>query len=167
MVIVYTSNTGFTKEYAQMLARSEKLKVLPLSQALEQLAQGEQVLYLGPLMAGHISGVDRAVKRFSVKAACGVGITPPGQRVLSDLGRSNYVPNAPLFYLQGGYAPKKVGWLKRRMVNMATKGLRERLAAKKDPTPQELALLDTLRRGGSFVAYQNLRPLQDWLAAQG
>lgn len=138
MTIVYTSKTGFTREYAQMLGRA----------------------------AGHISGIDHAVKRFHVRAACGVGMTPPGDKVLQDLARSNYVPNAPIFYLQGGWAPKKVGWLQRRMVGMATRGLRQSLQQKRERTPQEQWQMDLLLRGGSCVAFRNLTPLLEWLKKQ-
>ena len=115
MTIVYTSKTGFTREYAQMLGRAAGLPVCALDEATGKVGPGSDILYLGWLMAGHISGIDHAVKRFHVRAACGVGMTPPGDKVLQDLARSNYVPNAPIFYLQGGWAPKKVGWLQRRM----------------------------------------------------
>ena len=40
MVIVYRSNTGFTKEYAQMLGKAEKMNVFSLSEA-EDKAAGE------------------------------------------------------------------------------------------------------------------------------
>ena len=157
MVIVYKSNTGFTKEYAEMLANAEKMKHYELSQAQKELGRETEVLFMGPLMAGHIQGIDQAVKSFNVKAACGVGMTPPGSPSLSSLSKANYVPNAPIFYLQGGYAPKKVGWLKRRMVNMATKSDREALQDKGNRrTPEEQAQLDMYLKGGSFVAYQNL-----------
>ena len=109
MTIVYTSKTGFTREYAQMLGRAAGLPVCALDEATGKVGPGSDILYLGWLMAGHISGIDHAVKRFHVRAACGVGMTPPGDKVLQDLARSNYVPNAPIFYLQGGWAPKKVG----------------------------------------------------------
>lgn len=163
--IVYKSNTGFTREYAQMLAKAEKLKLYELSQA--QLPKETEVLYMGPLMAGHISGVDTAVKNYTVKAVCGVGMTPPSPEVLTSLAKSNYVPQAPIFYLQGGWAPKKVGWIKRRMVGMATKSTREKLQKKSKRTPDEQKQLDFLIRGGSYVAYQNLEPLQRWLREQG
>ena len=158
MTIVYTSKTGFTREYAQMLGRAAGLPVCALDEATGKVGPGSDILYLGWLMAGHISGIDHAVKRFHVRAACGVGMTPPGDKVLQDLARSNYVPNAPIFYLQGGWAPKKVGWLQRRMVGMATRGLRQSL--------QEQRQLDLLLRGGSCVAFRNLTPLLEWLKKQ-
>ena len=167
MVIVYKSNTGFTKEYAEMLAKAEKLKVYELSQAQEELEQGAQVLFMGPLMAGHIQGVDKAVKSFAVKGVCGVGMSPSSPQTLASMTKANYVPDAPLFYLQGGWAPKKVGWFKRRAVNMVTKSVREKLLDKGSRrTAEEQAYLDMLLKGGSFVAYQNLDIIRDWLKEQ-
>lgn len=168
MVIVYKSNTGFTKEYAGMLAEAENMKFYDLVQAQKELGHETEVLFIGPLMAGRIQGVDQAVKHFTVKAACGVGMTPPGAQDLSALGKANHVPNAPIFYLQGGYAPKKVGWFKRCMVSMATKSTREALQDKGNRrTPEEQAQLDMLLKGGSFVSRRNLDAIRDWLKEQG
>lgn len=162
MVIVYRSNTGFTKEYAEMLAKAEKLKVCPLAEAQGKVGPGETVFFMGPLMAGHISGVDQAVKKFAVKGVCGVGMSPASRQVLDNLAKANYVPGAPIFYLQGGWAPKKVSWLKRRMVGMATRSMREALQNKKR-TPEEDKQLDFLLRGGSFVAFENLESIREWI----
>ena len=164
MVIVYRSDTGFTKEYAEMLAKAEKMKVCPLAEAQGKVGPGETVFFMGPLMAGHISGVDQAVKQFAVKGVCGVGMSPASQQVLDTLAKANYVPNAPIFYLQGGWAPKKVGWLKRRMVGMATKSMREALRDKGSRrTPEEDKQLDFLLHGGSFVAFENLETIRAWM----
>ena len=102
MVIVYRSNTGFTKAYAEMLGRAEQMKVCPLAEAQGKVGPGETVFYMGPLMAGHIAGIDQAVKQFTVKGVCGVGMSPVSQQVLDTLSKANYVPDAPIFYLQGG-----------------------------------------------------------------
>lgn len=164
MVIVYRSSTGFTKEYAEMLAKAEKMKVCPLSEAQGRVGPGETVFFMGPLMAGHISGVDQAVKKFAVRGVCGVGMSPASQQTLDTLAKANYVPGAPIFYLQGGWAPKKVGWLKRRMVGMATKSMRESLRDKGSRrTPEENKQLDFLLHGGSFVAFENLETIRKWM----
>ena len=166
MVIVYRSNTGFTREYAEMLGRAEKIKVYSVTEAERSLESGTEIFYMGPLMAGHIEGVDQAVKRYQVRGVCGVGLSPSGRQVLETISRANYVPNAPIFYLQGGWAPKKVGWLQRRMVGMATRGLRQSLQQKRERTPQEQRQLELLLRGGSCVAFRNLTPLLEWLKKQ-
>lgn len=167
MVIIYRSNTGFTREYAEMLGKAEKLKVYSAGEAGGSFPSGEPVLYMGPLMAGHIAGIDQAVKRYAVKGVCGVGMSPPTQQTLDALARANYVPGAPIFYLQGGWAPDKVGWIKRRMVNMVTKATREALRGKGHRrTPEEEAQYQMLLKGGSFVSFDNLRSIRVWLKSQ-
>ena len=167
MVIVYRSDTGFTKEYAEMLGKAEKMKVVPLSVAQGKVGPGETVFYMGPLMAGHIAGIDQAVKKFAVKGVCGVGMSPASPQTLETLSKANYTSGAPIFYLQGGWAPKKVGWIKRRMVNMVTKSTREALRDKGSRrTPEEEAMYQMLVRGGSFVAFENLETIRNWMKEQ-
>lgn len=167
MVIVYRSNTGFTQEYAGMLAKAEKMKCYELDEARGQLEQGADVLFMGPLMAGRIQGLEAARKRYTVKAAVGVGMSPPGPQTLSTLSKANYIPEAPMFYLHGGWAPKKVSWLQRRMVNMVTRTIRKQLQEKGSKrTKEEQRYLDMLLKGGSFVAYKNLDTLRGWLHEQ-
>ena len=151
MVIVYRSNTGFTREYAEMLGKTEKMKVF----------------FMGPLMAGHITGVDQAVKRFQVKGVCGVGMSPASQQTLDTLAKANYVPDAPIFYLQGGWAPKKVGWIKRRMVNMVTRSMRQSLRDKGSRrTPEEQRQLDFFEKGRSLLAFEHLEAIRAWMKDQ-
>ena len=94
-------------------------------------------------------------------------MSPASPQVLETLSKANYVPNAPIFYLQGGWAPKKVGWLKRRMVGMATRSIRESLQDKGGRrTAEEDQYLDFLIHGGSYVAFENLEAIQNWMRAQ-
>lgn len=165
MTIVYNSKTGHTAQYAQMLAKAVLCKAYSLQEAMTALPEQEPVLFMGWLMAGHISGIDQAVRRWNVRCAVGVGMSPDGKENLATMAKANFVPNAPLFYLPGGWAPKKVSWFQRRAVGMVTRGTRKRLLAKKNRTAQEEAYLSMLLRGGSFVEYQNLKPVQEWLEA--
>ena len=70
--IVYTSNTGYTAEYARMLGESTGLPVYDLNAAAAQLKPGTEILYLGWLMAGAVKGYKAAAKRYRVCAVCGV-----------------------------------------------------------------------------------------------
>lgn len=133
MVIVYRSNTGFTREYAEMLGRAEKIKVYSVTEAERSLESGTEIFYMGPLLAGHIEGVDQAVKRYQVQGRVRRGALPLWPAGAGNHLQSQLCANAPIFYLQGGWAPKKVSWLKRRMVGMATKSLRESLQGQGQP----------------------------------
>ena len=45
MDIVYCSHTGYTREYAQLLGRAERLRVYSLEEAKNQLEPGGQVFF--------------------------------------------------------------------------------------------------------------------------
>lgn len=45
--IVYTSNTGYTEEYARMLSKSTGLRALLLKDAVKALKRGAPVIYMG------------------------------------------------------------------------------------------------------------------------
>ena len=164
MVIVYQSNTGFTQQYAEMLAKAEKLKLYSADEA--QLDAETEVFYMGPLMAGRITGADKACKQYKVVGVCGVGMSPPGKDILHTISKANATITVPMFYLQGGWAPKKVGFIKRRAVQMVTKSFREALQAKSKRTEYEQQNLDMLLKGGSFVAYKNLDTIRSWMNEQ-
>ena len=168
MDVVYCSRTGYTREYAQLLGRGERLRVYSLEEAKNQLEPGAQVFFLGPLMAGTVTGLKEARKRFAVLGACGVGMSPASPQVLEALARRNGTGELPLFYLQGGWDPDRVGWFKRHGVQWVTRSLRRQLEEKGEGrTPEEQVQLEFLIRGGSFVRPEKLQPIRDWLAARG
>ena len=167
MVIVYQSKTGFTRQYAEMLGKSEHVEVLPLKEAEQKLTPRTPVLFLGPLSAGRIVGLGRARKAFLLRGVCGVGMSPPHPELTEKLRLGNQLGDLPVFYLQGGWAPERVSPMTRAMVQLVTRSTRRALQAKgADRTPREEAMLDLLLRGGSFVSPDNLPPLQNWLSKQ-
>lgn len=58
--IVYTSNTGYTKQYAMLLSVKTGLSVYSLTDAETNLLQGSRIIYMGWLMAGKVQGHSRA-----------------------------------------------------------------------------------------------------------
>ena len=65
MVIVYRSNTGFTREYAEMLGRAEKIKVYSVTEA--------EALPLWPAGAGNHLQSQLCAKRPYFLFAGGLG----------------------------------------------------------------------------------------------
>ena len=58
--IVYTSNTGYTRQYAKLLGDKTGLPVYFLDEAGAKLPPTTSVLYLGWLMAGKVQGYAKA-----------------------------------------------------------------------------------------------------------
>lgn len=160
--IVYTSNTGYTREYAILLGKKTGLPVYSLAEARKKLAPGEPVIYLGWLMAGKVQGYAEAAKRFQVEAVCGVGMGATGSQI-QELRKSNALPEAmPVFTMQGGFDMNRLRGVYKLMMTVMVKTAGKGLANKKDRTPDEDDMLDLMLHGGSRVCEENLAAVLEW-----
>ena len=160
--IVYTSNTGYTAEYARLLGEKTGLPVYALDQAQQKLAAGNRVIYLGWLMAGKVQGYDKASKLYTVAAVCGVGMGATGSQ-LEDVRKTNGIgEDIPVFTLQGGFDGKRLKGIYKMMMSVMAKTVGKKLAQKIDRTPEEDDMLELLLRGGSRVKEDNLDALLQW-----
>lgn len=160
--IVYTSNTGFTAQYASLLGGETGLPVYSLEDASKSLPQSSPIIYLGWLTAGKVQGYDKAVTKFNLQALCAVGMAKSGSQ-MEDVRKSNNLPQGlPLFTLQGGFDLKKLRGIYRLMMLVMSKTVAKKLAAKPDRTPDEEDMLDLFQNGGNRVSLENLRPVLAW-----
>lgn len=156
--IVYTSNTGHTRQYALLLAERIGIPVYSLREAKELLTRGCPVIYLGWIHASRIRGYDEAAKRFAVCAVCGVGLCDTGT-LLNEVRKATAIPaDIPLFTLQGGFDRSRLKGLDKLMISMLTKGL----AAQKQRSAQEERMLELLNRDESYVSAENLAGVLEW-----
>ena len=161
--IVYTSNTGYTAEYARLLGEKTGLPVYSLAEAEQKLAAGNRVIYLGWLMAGKVQGYKKAAKRYKVQAVCGVGMGGTGSQ-LQEVRKANAIPEkTPLFTLQGGFDIQKLSGVYKLMMTIMVKTAGKRLAEKQDRTPDEDVMLEMLTQGGSRVSADNLAEVLAWV----
>ncbi|HJJ91786.1 MAG TPA: hypothetical protein O0Y15_03140 [Methanocorpusculum sp.] len=156
--IVYESNTGFTKQYAEMLSEAVGLPALPMVQAVSKVPRGTGIFFMGWVCGGKITGLPVASKRFIVEGAAAVGIVYPHPDVITELSKMNKL-SCPLFYLQGGVEPKKLGYFKRKILSM----IAQNLERQENKTAAVWDLADTLRIGGSYVSGANLEPVVSWV----
>lgn len=164
--ILYTSNTGFTEEYAKLLQEKTGLPAYRLSEAKGKVADHAAVLYLGWLMAGRVSGYKKACKRYQIAAVCGVGMAATGSQI-ADVRKANaIVDTTPVFTLQGGFDLAKLHGMYRFMMNAVSKGSQKKLSKKPNRTPEESDMLDLMQHGGSRVSEENLAELLDWMSSQ-
>ena len=156
--IVYESITGFTKQYAEMLSEAVGLLALPMVQAVSKVPRGTGIFFMGWVCGGKITGLPVASKRFIVEGAAAVGIVYPHPDVITELSKVNKL-SCPLFYLQGGVEPKKLGYFKRKILSM----IAQNLERQENKTAAVWDLADTLRIGGSYVSGANLEPVVSWV----
>ena len=156
--IIYTSNTGHTRQYAQLLGERLGLPVYSLKEAIPLLPTGCPVIYLGWIHASHIKGYADAAKRFSVCAVCGVGLCDTGTLTLEVRKATSIPEDIPLFTLQGGFDRSKLKGMNKLMISMLTKGL----AAQEQRSAQDERMLELLSKDASYVSPENLAGLIQW-----
>ena len=160
-VILYTSNTGFTAQYAALLSEQTGLPCFSLK-AAGHIQPGTPILYLGWLMAGNVQGYKEAAKKYTVCAVCGVGMGATGSQI-ADVRKTNALPDEmPVFVLQGGFDRKRLHGIYKLMMTVMKNTVGKSLAKKPDRTPDEDTMLDLLQNGGSRVSPDNLSSLLDW-----
>lgn len=160
--IIYTSNTGYTAECAQLLGKKLGLRVFSLEEAQKELAKNSEIIYLGWLMAGVVKGYKKACGKFIVRAVCGVGMGAPGSQI-DEIRKMNALPDAvPAFCLRGGFDMKKLSGVYKFMMSFMVGHFEKTLGGKPDRTPDEDAIVDMIRNGASYVSGKDLDPVVEW-----
>lgn len=154
--VVYTSESGFTKKCAEILSEKAGLPVYDLKTAISALAKGDEIIYLGWLMAGFIKGYKKAAKNFDVKAVCAVGMGTPGSQSTEKIKNQNHIGIVPVFYLQGGFDINKLHELNKYMMSSMSKGVGKKLSEKPDKTVDEKDMLDLMLNGGDRVSEESI-----------
>ena len=156
--IVYTSNTGHTRQYALLLGKQIGLPVYSLEETNSHLSGGSPVIYLGWVHASHVKGYSAAARRFAVCAVCGVGLCDTG--TLTDQVRkaTAIAEDIPLFTLQGGIDRSRLKGMDKLMISLLAKGL----AAQKQRSAQDERMLELLNKDESYVSSENLAEVVQW-----
>ena len=156
--IVYTSNTGHTRQYSLLLGEQIGLPIYSLDEANLRLPGRNPVIYLGWIHASHVKGFSKVSSRFDLCAVCGVGLCDTGTLV-SEVRKATSIPeNIPLFTLQGGFDRRRLRGMDKLMISMLTKGL----SAQKQRSAQDERMLELLSRDENYVCLENLAEVLQW-----
>ena len=156
--IVYTSNTGHTRQYALLLGGQIGLPVYSLEEANSHLSGGSPVIYLGWIHASHVKGYSAAARRFAVCAVCGVGLCDTGTLISEVRKATAIAEDIPLFTLQGGIDRSRLKGMDKLMISLLAKGL----AAQKQRSAQDERMLELLNKDESYVSSENLAEVVQW-----
>jgi len=160
--IVYLSNTGFTKAYAQMISRETKLEAYTFKEAGEKLKSGDKVFYMGWILGGRIKGYTRAALMYNVVALCGVGMTFKTENTEKRLREACgiYSPKVKVFYAQAGFYPERIeNGVHAFMMRSAYKSFKN--ASKPDPYKKEM--LEMMEKGGDYSSIEKVQPVIEWI----
>lgn len=161
--IVYESNSGFTKKYAELLSSKTGVAVCSLTEAKKQLSPGTDILFMGWIMAGSIKGFKKALSRYSVKAVCGVGMASPEEKMENEIKKRHSLTTIPLFYLQGGFDINRLTGMYKLMMKTMSKTAGAALEKKENRTPEEEKMLGMMKNGDDCVSEENLSAVLSWV----
>lgn len=142
-IVVYQSGTGFTAKYAGWIAEKLNCEAVELKKVKQEtLSDYDRVIYGGWLFANQISGYDR-IKALNLQNVIvfGVGMSMSGVEMAEKIAEENGVPTDHFFYFEGGYAPEKLGFVKKMMINVMAKSV----AKKEIKTEEDLFVLEMVK----------------------
>ena len=156
--IVYVSNTGHTKSYAEMLSRATGLSAYSLDDAISKLDKGCEIIYMGWLFAGTLKCYKKAAKRFKIIAVYGVGLGDTGSQTDTVRKSAGIQREIPLFTLQGGIERSALRGINKFMIDMLIKMMMK----KQDKTEDDERMLYLLTHDASYVSEENLSEVLKW-----
>lgn len=158
--IVYYSNTGSTKEYAEMISNATGIPNMSLKEAKKNLSKDDDIIFMGCIFANMISKYTSAKKLFNIKAVCGCGLSLPNSEQVAKMPLDNMVGDTPFFYLQGNFDINKLKGIKKFMMNKMMS------MALKSEDPKQIEFGTVLKNGGHFVSERNIQPVVEFIKNQ-
>lgn len=161
--IVYTTNSGSCEFYAREMSR--KLAI-PCYEAKKcGLPKGMEIIFVGWLMNGKVSGLAAAMKQYDVKAVVQVGMGAPtesSERVCR--AKNGLGSDVRVFSLQGRFDMDRIPIYFKPVMKMVNKGIVERLEGKGSLTAAEKATLQMAKTGkGEPASWDGYEHVVAWV----
>ena len=155
--IVYLTNTGSTRRYAEMISDITGLPAFALNEAGGRLRLNDRVFYLGWVLQGRIRGYNRAAVRYHIVGACAVGITPDTDDIAKEIKQKTGItdPRIKVFYARGIFDMEKLNPIHRLLMSGVLKRLKEE--------GKEQDTIELLESGGDYVSADNIKTAADWI----
>jgi len=150
-MIVYTTNSGSTERYAQMLSKKLGCPAYELSKA--ERNDDAEVIYLAWVMAGDIQGLAQAREKLgALKAVAAVGMMPSEKSKQEAIEKNGITE--PFFYLPGEFNIKKLKGMYKMMMGMMLRMMKSKVKESGDPDDQRA--VELFEKGFDGVKEENL-----------
>lgn len=173
-VVIYKSETGFTKKYAEWIARELGADILEASKAKADMFDAyDAVIYGGCLRAAGISGA-RLIKnnlgRLQGKkiAVFATGASPPREGVLDEVINRNFTPeqraSIKFFYLRGGFDYGKLKPMSKFLMTLLKWKIMSK--DKEKLTADEKGMLAAYDKPADFTKKENIKELIGYIRSE-
>lgn len=154
--ILYATNTGFTKQYAEMLAQETGLPAYNIRNSIPPSLNGQAVIFMGWLMAGGVQGFQKVRSKYDVKALCAVGMSPRDPDQTGGIKEKYGLTEVPVFYLMGGFQMDKLHGVYKLMMGLMAKKIKADMEKLESRTPEQEQLYKMATVGLNCVSRENL-----------
>ena len=149
--IVYVSNAGSSKRYAEMLSEKTGYPCYAFSDS--DKAVGTDVIFIGWVMAGAVQGLSEARVKFgTLKAVVAVGMMKSESQDATVKEKNSI--SEPYFSLAGAFDIKKLSGMYKMMMGMMVKMIKGKLKESDDPKAKEI--VEKFEEGFDMVSEENL-----------
>jgi len=159
-IIFYKTNTGFTKEYVELLKpRIQCEEAYPIGKISNKLIKNaDNIVFLGPLRNNVIQGLNKLLKKYNKIEQKNIFIFGVGIEPVSDTKKENVIMSnglelyhVRLYLIQGGFDLNRYKGIKKVFIKSIIK-----IASKKQP---EMGMIEN--RSINFVSGNNLDKMVD------
>lgn len=170
-LVIYKSKTGFTKKYAEIVAKNIDCTMLEFKKATAAtMSKYDTIVFGSRVYAGMIDGWKKAKELFQKSSAkklvvFATGATPNvAEEIVAEIWKTNLsaeeMETIPHFYMQSGICYEKMGWADKTIMKIASmimskkkekgdyeNGFEQAVASSFDASSEEFAqpLIDYLR----------------------
>lgn len=169
-LITYKSKTGFTKWYAEFIAKEVDGNLMDIKEVTTEIMSGYDVIvYGGGLYAGMINGYKHAKHMFEKSSAkrlilFATGGTPnEATKEIDEVWKNNLLgeelQSIPHFYMQGGICYERMSFPNRAIMKMMSKVL----AKKKNKDSAEEGFAQAIKSSYDITSREYAEPLIKYL----
>lgn len=167
-VIIYNSQTGFTKQYAQWLSEELACEVVSFNEAKSRkYDEYDNIIFGSWCHAGNIVKIDwfkqlmeeKPKKKYAIFAVGASPLENPEVDMLIDKIIPEDSFNCKVFYCPGGIRYDKMKFLDRKLMKMFTKAL----SKKKDATVAERMQAEMISHDYDIQEKKYIEPIIDWI----
>lgn len=150
--IIYQTNTGSAKKYAELLSAKISAPAVALADSASVSAD-EEIIFIGWVMAGSVQGLPEARNQFkNIKCICAVCLMN-SEKSKTDIEQKNQITE-PLFLLQGDFHIDRLKGMHKMMMSMMMKMVKGKLKESGDPSADKM--IDAFENGIDMVSEDKL-----------
>ncbi len=169
VIVLYKSNTGFSKKYAEWIAEELGCRAVPVNNAeVNELPAYETIIFGGGLHAGQINGL-KFLKNNILKMkdkniiVFATGATPKEVMNIEEIENANFSPEEKeairLFYFHSGMNYEAMGIGSKMMMSI----FKAMLKQKKDKSAIEQGMYDTITKSNDHSRKEYIEPLIEYV----